>query len=489
MKVNIKIAGWGIFLWLIIGLIFRLYNFERSFSFAHDQDLYSWIAKDILVNHHNRLVGQITSVEGVFIGSFYYYVMAIFYAVGGMNPLAASIPLLVIGLASIYSIYWVVKINFGLRAGVIAGFIYCCSYGMAVFDMWSVPTEPTLLWSIWFLATIMGLLKGNLKYLPLYGFLCGFVWQLHIALIPILPLPIMAYFVGKNKFSYLWNKNNLKIVLMSLVIFLITISPFVVFEVKHNFSQTKSMLVGINQDWNGPRGIQKWLKVTDAAGVEFSQRIFFGLSMSNPLLMWSIVAICTAMVWPKTRENKNKIWLMIGWVLMILLVQFRSKRVVSEYYFTNLVPIYVVLISLYLEKIDNKILIAIGLGYLLINGYWLVGKSDVDNSYYYRNKVVEYIKQDSVKNGYKCVAINFIADPGAGVGFRYLSWYHGLNLVKAGTPEIPVYNIAIPWQISASEESTRWGRFGIVLPVEKNISSANCEKSEYQLDPLLGYTE
>lgn len=61
---------------IAVASLFRLYNFEKSFSFAHDADLYSWIAKDIN-NGHQRLVGQLTSVPGVFIGSFYYYLMAI----------------------------------------------------------------------------------------------------------------------------------------------------------------------------------------------------------------------------------------------------------------------------------------------------------------------------------------------------------------------------------------------------------------------------
>ena len=42
---------------LVIGLVMRVYNFEKSFNFGHDHDLYSWIAKDIVVNKHLRSVG------------------------------------------------------------------------------------------------------------------------------------------------------------------------------------------------------------------------------------------------------------------------------------------------------------------------------------------------------------------------------------------------------------------------------------------------
>src|SRR3989338_8686397 len=81
-----------IFLLLIIApaLLFRLYKLEAYYGFEHDQDLYSWIVKDIVVNHNLRLIGQMTSIDGVFIGPLYYYLLTPFYFFFAMNPLAAT---------------------------------------------------------------------------------------------------------------------------------------------------------------------------------------------------------------------------------------------------------------------------------------------------------------------------------------------------------------------------------------------------------------
>lgn len=480
-------------LWLILilGLLFRLVNFERSFYFAHDQDLYSWVAKDILVNHHQRLVGQVTSVDGVFIGSFYYYLMAVFYAIFGMNPLSAVIPLTILGLFSIWSIFWVVKNNFGRRSGLIASFIYAVSFGVASFDRWSVPTQPTLLWSIWFMAVILGLFKGNLKYLPLYGMLCGFVWQLHIALLPILPIPMIAYFIGKNSIKLLWDRKYLNLVCLSIGIFLITLSPFLLFEFKHNFSQIKSMVVGINVNTGAVTGVSKLIKVMETSGREFQGRLWIMDFTKFSGMFWIILMVVIAYVLVKKMVSKSVLFLMFLWYFLILLAQYVSKRVVSEYYFTNLLPIYILLISIFLDRVSkNIILIGLAVVYLYFNAGWLI-KSNYDQSYLYHRQVVEFIKNDATKNNYNCIAINFIADPGVGVGFRYLFWYNGVNLVKPGAPGVPVYNIPIPWQLSALEEPKVFGRFGVLLPVKTKtlISKADCNKPEYQLDPLLGYTE
>lgn len=484
----------GKVLWvvLILGLVFRLFNFERSFFFAHDQDLYSWIAKDIVINHHQRLVGQITSVDGVFIGSFYYYIMAVFYTIFRMNPLSAVIPITILGLFNIWSLYYVVRKHFGNKVGLIASFLYAVSFGIARYDRWSVPTLPTLAWCIWFIYINLELLKGNLKVLPIYGFLVAFVWQLHIALLPILPLPIVAYILGKNRVDKLWSKDNLKITIVSVVIFLITLSPFVMFEMKHNFSQVKSMLASTKKDIGAPTGKMKLLKIIEASGVELQQRLLFGYKDAGWSTTYWFVFIIIAGWLTYTKKIAKKVTIIfVLWYGLILAAQFVSKRVVSEYYFTNMVPIFLIVISIgFGNLITSRWLLGLLGLYLLINSYWLLTRTDEDQSYLYRRQVIEYIKNDSLRNNYACISVNFIADPGVGVGFRYLSWYYGLKLVKPGTPGVPVYNIPIPWQLSMSENPKHFGRFGVLLPVKvDNLNPNNCNKSEYQLDPLLGYTE
>lgn len=483
-----------VYLWLIIafGMLFRLYNFDKGFSFAHDQDLYSWIAKDIIVNNHNRLVGQVTSVDGVFIGSAYYYLMALFYKIGNMNPMSGVIPITMIGLFTIWSFFYIVKKHFGEKAGLWSAFIYSISFGAAWFDRWSVPTQPTILWSVWFLYVILESLKGRLKILPLYAFLCGFVWQLHIALLPILPLPILAYLLSKNNIFNIFNKKNIKLTLISIFIFLLTISPFFAFEIKHNFSQIKAMAIGINVDKGGPGGFLKFVKVIDASGREFQQRLLFGFKYDYVYMYWIVLCIICFYLTYKSLISIKLVSLLGLWIGLIMLAQFTSKRIVSEYYFTNLLPIYILILSVALAQIKYKFLLFfIIILYFAINLYWMINKSDVYESYFYKMEVVDFVKSDALKNNYPCVAVNFIADPGVGVGFRYLFWWQDVKLVKAGIEGIPVYNIPIPWQISQKDNPVVYGRFGVIIPPKplKPIDQKVCDDLNNQMDPLLGYVE
>jgi len=489
MKVKAKRLWIPLIIILALGIFFRTFNFSKGFSFAHDQDLYSWIAKDIFTNKHLRLSGQVTSVDGVFIGPAYYYLMTLTYAIFDMNPLSAIVPLTLIGVINIVSIYWIFKRFFGEKVGMLGAFIEAISFGMASFDRWSVPTQPTILWCIWFLFIILEFSRGRLKHLWLYAVLVGLLWNVHIALLPILPIPILVYFIFPIKFREKIARIKIKQILLALLIFILVNSPFFIFEIKHNFSQIKSTIAAMKVKNIGPSGWQKVDKVLNASGIEFQQRLVLGWENFEVNWLWLGVIVIFGVILIRKQINIAEFIGITFWILLILLAQFTSKRPVSEYYFSNLLPLIILLVSLFLGNFKNIFIYILGAIYLGINIFWLITKTDMNNSYYYRKQLVDYVQKEALKNNYPCIAVNYIADPGVGVGFRYLFWYDGIRLIKAND-KVPIYNIVIPWQISEKEISAHFGRFGVINPKPmKKVEAATCQDIKYNLDPLLGYTE
>lgn len=476
---------------LVLGLIFLTLGFKYTFSWAHDHDLYSWIAKDIVINHHLRLTGQITSVDGVFIGPLYYYLIALVYAIFKMNPLSAMVVTTLIGLASIWSIYFVIREFWGKKAGQIGAFLMATSTGIALYQRWSVPTEPAILWSIWFVYVILKSIKGDKKILWLYGVLLGLVYHVHIALLPILPLPIIAYlFSGKNIIERLKNIKFKEYFIFALIFFIFS-SPFWLFEAKHNWSQVKSTIAAMKIENKGPTGIKKFNKVVNASAREVQRDLVQGFEGFRVEYLWLIFFAMSFVLIKKKVINGKQFGYFMAWIILISLAQFTSKKTVSEYYFTNFIPIFFIVFVLFVDEIlTNKYLLSLFLViYLGLNYSWLVRQFSDNQSYFIKEQVVDYIVADAKAKKYPCISINYIAKFGDGVGFRYLFWYKNMPLVKSNK-NIPQYDIVIPFEQSLNSLDTKFGRVGIIKD-KKNlvVDPKLCEDPNLKLDPLLGYTE
>lgn len=234
---------------LVVAFFFRSYKSVEWLTFDQDGELRSWIVRDIVVNKHLRLIGQLTSAPGVFIGSLLYYLNIPFFLLFNMDPAASIIPILIIGMLTIYSYYWVFEKLYNKRVGLIASFIYATSLYTISFDRWVVPSTPTNLWGIWYFFTLMMLLRKNFSVLPLLGILIGLIWHIHIALAPtLIAVPLAIFFSGKFP--------KLKQIAVFILIVFITSLPLIGFETRHNFSQTRSFFGNFVDNFGGPNKVE-----------------------------------------------------------------------------------------------------------------------------------------------------------------------------------------------------------------------------------------
>lgn len=476
---------------LVLGLFFLIFKYKLGFVWGHDHDLYSWIAKDIFVNHHLRLVGQITSVDGVFIGGLYYYLMAFVYWLSKGNPMSAVLVTTAIGLFSIWSIYFIVKEFWDKKKAFLAAFVWAITTGIAIFQRWSVPTEPTLLWSMWFLYVLFKAIKGDKSILPIYGLLLGLVYHIHIALLPILPLPIIAYLLSKGSIKDKFKNIKFKEYLVCFVIFLIFSSPFWLFEMKHNWSQTKSIFTGMNVDKGGPTGKMKVLKVANAVGKEMQTRLLIGWGTYKVEYVWLIFIVAVFYLLKIKKLTAKQLIFLNMWIFLICWAQYSSKRIVSEYYFTNLVPIFFIVFVLAFDELlkDKRIKGVLLISYLILNINWLNKYTKLRDGYWQKEKAVDYIVEDARNKNYPCISINYIAKYGDGVGFRYLFWYKGMKVVKTNK-DIPQYDLVVPFAQSDNELDVKFDLIGVIKnKKEIKVDPKICNDPNLELDPLLGYTE
>ncbi|MBI4036698.1 glycosyltransferase family 39 protein [Candidatus Daviesbacteria bacterium] len=483
---------------LLLCLFFRAYRLESFYGFGHDQDLFAWIARDIVVDKHFRLLGQETSINGVFIGPLFYYLVASVFFVFNMDPRSANLVTLFVSLLTVFSLYFVIAKFFGKKAGLFAAFFYSVSLGAAFFDRWVVPTQLTLLWSIWYIFVLFSILAGNFrKTLPVMAVLVGLIWHIHIAFIPLLlVLPLALWFSKKtNSGLSLWP--SLRELILCGVIVLVLTSPLLVSEGRHNFQQFRSIFGSTTEDRGNVKGVDRLFKVFDASSRSLSVAVIYKQGLLEGF--WQVYAtFVLALIFAfilriKNILNKQQAIILGFWVGVVLLAQFISKRQISEYYFENLVAILFLIFGLFTSYLFSfakyrPVIILFLASYLVINLSTFLSLPAAYDNYGDRKNIVEFIKKDAQNNGYPCVGINYIADRGTEVGFRYLLWYYGLDIVKPSNL-VPVYNIAIPWTYAnPTELSYRSGYFGLIVPKKREIKDSSvCSDPNYQFLPLSGF--
>ncbi|MBU0570271.1 glycosyltransferase family 39 protein, partial [Patescibacteria group bacterium] len=486
---------------LLLGLFLRIFKFSEFFQFNHEQDLQAWIVKDILINKHPRLIGQETSIVGLFIGPLYYYLLVPFFAIFNFDPRASIIPVTLISLATIASVYFVLTKLFDKKVGTIGALLYATSPAIIFLDRWAVPTVAALLWTVWFFYVVMEFLKGRFQTVPILIVLIGLIWHIHIAFVPLLLLVPVAILLSKKDVKKGLVSVNKKCLVISLATCFLLLIPFIAFEFRHNFQQVKGLL-GANRTREGQarelrQGYYKVEVITEYMNRVVWSPVFYQTNLKNPTvakipLMLFIYLGLIVFLSKKKKLNKKEITLMFLWIAVVFLGLLFSERIISDYYFNNLIIISVVVFSLsisyFLSKKLTKRVAAYFLMFLAAFGVWkVVSKKIPVREFEDREAIVEFITADADKNNYPCVAINYIGDVGIRYGYRYLFWWKGVDQIIPGN-DVPVYSIVQPASISESEIEFRSGEIGVILPREPNVPSESvCQNPSKQLLPLNGF--
>ncbi|MCL5409661.1 MAG: hypothetical protein M1607_02255 [Patescibacteria group bacterium] len=476
---------------LSLGVFFRTYDLIGRMGFDHDADLFSWIVKDIVVNHHFRLIGQLTSADGIFIGPLFYYLLIPFFFLAKMDPIGAVIPITVIGILTVCSYYWVFARLFTRSTGLIAALLEGNLIDFVYFDRRVVPSTPTNLWVIWYFYTVINIARGNFSVLPLLGVLIGLIWHIHIALFPALIAVPLAWVVARKM-------PTIKQIFWFFASASMTSVPFLLFEVRHNFSQTLSLIQNFTTQHGGGVGVDK-LNLIIIKLAQILESMFFApwtIPWLDFRLILAILLLSTYGLIKLKVLNFKEVLVLAAWIIGVVLFYTFSSTIISEYYFANIFVIFIAVVSFWLAYFLNNsrtwtYLISLLLILLVIkNIYYFVTIDVYHKGYVERKAIAQFIAQDAKAKGYPCVAVNYITSPGENVGFRYFFWLDGLHVNQPWSGS-PVYNIVIPAEYA--QEPVKFGHIGVIPPSEYKLPAEiqqSCSGQDSNLtDPMFGYTE
>ncbi len=298
---------------LIFHLFFRFYQFDTRANFGWDQVDSAWAAKNIIVDHKVLLEGvPAKGNSGIFMGPLYYYLIAPFYFITNLDPIASPIFAGVISLFGFFVIYFVTKKMFGTNVALVALFINTFSLAAIATERTQnaialvVPISYLIFYFLYksvtddsknliFLAAIVGL-----------SFHVDFTSVMY-PLIIILALP----FLPKNM-------KTLKNLLISFVIFLIFMSP-IIFNFVTKESSSGSAFIYFGNYYHGLHLARVFQLFSDAF-LSFQKVAYF------PVFKYFVFLIIPIFFFIYYRLNPNKkslilfyivlLWIVVPWIIM-----------------------------------------------------------------------------------------------------------------------------------------------------------------------------
>lgn len=474
----------------------RSYQFAERFLFTHDNDLASWIVKDMVFDGHPRLVGQLTSAPGIFIGPLFYYSIVPFYMATGWDPIGSVWSSVIIGSIAVFSVYYVFYKMFGRAPAAVGSFLYAVSYGIVVNEREVVPTTPVMLWTVWFLYSFHLLIQGKRTGLLLTAILFSLVWHLNLALALLFPLSFITILLN-------WKKFKIREILLSGLLLGILSIPLGIFEARHDFNQARALIgtfASIGQKAESRSLGDKVMHVVQYAVRNATVMFYWDHPQTFsrfiiPGVLLSVVFLAGIM----KKIPRYIIPLVAGWIVLYVAFFTAHPINLSEYYLNGLNIVWILAASLLVSAFlnhRNLVIKSMGLIMLLGIGYYnlqVLLNAPVNKSGYLQKKaLVEYITRDAREHGYPCVAVSYIVNPGYNLGYRYLFWQEKLH-VNQPISGSPVYSIVFPHSL-VNKLDKSFGALGLIMPDYNRYTEAEVHRScsgadSNVTDPMFGFTK
>lgn len=326
---------------LVVAAFMRLYRISDYLTFLGDEGRDVVIVRKLLVEGHPPLIGPGTSIGQMYLGPFYYYMMAPALFLANFSPIGPAIQIAILGIITVWLVWYTGREWFGKTAGLIAAGLYAIAPTVVIYSRssWNPNIMPFFallsvyaIWRVW--------KEHEFGWLPVMGFSFAAAMQSHY--LALLLIPTLGIFwaltlvnLKLNKNYKLEIKNFTQKSFLSFLIFVGMMSPLLFFDMRHNWinSQAVYKFFAVRQEtvsirpWTAIPKLPQMLTLVDKSvvaakspvvAVAVSVFIFLGTA-------WTI--------YKKKFKATSQYWLMISWIGFGLLGFGLFKQNIYDHYF------------------------------------------------------------------------------------------------------------------------------------------------------------
>ncbi|MBD3279177.1 MAG: hypothetical protein GF390_00515 [Candidatus Pacebacteria bacterium] len=242
---------------LVAAAFLRLYNLAGSLQFLGDQGRDALIVSKIFKEKDPVFIGPVTSVGNMYLGPFYYYLMLPFLWLSYPSPMGPVYAVAALGILTVWLTYRLGKELIGAKAAIIASIFLAFSATVVEYSRFSWNPNPAPFFSLLMIYFTYKAWKSHPKFWLVVAGCFSILIQLHYLTLlslggaGVIWLIQLAELIKSN--SKIKKAKLFKfalITLISMMIFLASLTPLILFDWKHNWLNAKAFQYLFTQEQN-----------------------------------------------------------------------------------------------------------------------------------------------------------------------------------------------------------------------------------------------
>lgn len=349
-----RTEGIILFVISIVALCIRLYKIDEYLTYLGDEGRDVRIVRDLITKGDLPFIGPQTSVGNMYLGPLYYYLMAPFLFLSGLNPVGPAIMNALLGVIAVLLTWYVSRDWFGSKSALITASLYALSPIAIIYSRSSWNPNPM---PIFALLSIYGIYQvwQNKKdnWLLVIGFTFAAALQMHYLGLLLGPtlfifwiLRLRVLKTGTCELKLFWKKT-----LSMIAVFLLMMSPLFLFDFKHqgvNFSAMTKLVFGQSASINTNNFVTR---LNEVVSLTIDDLVLSRQMNVSPYIVAGILFIFILIIYRNFKKPGTK--LLLTWLCIGLLGLGVYKNEVYIHYLGFIYPAIFMITGLAVTNIDK----------------------------------------------------------------------------------------------------------------------------------------
>ena len=432
---------WLIILLLLLTFLLRIYKIEDLFYFSYDEEIPAFIGRKLLLFGDISLLGGVAPF-GFHLAPYFYWFLTLLLFLGKLNPVIWGYAGAVIATVTTLMMFLVGKEFFGKKVGFLAASFWTFSYLANVYDrhFWALYWGPLV--SLAVIYCLYKIVKGNQKFTYLLAVVLALAIHTDPSNLIFVLLASVVWFFYKIPIR--------KSTIIAVLIIMLSFAPLIVFDLTHNFANTKPLVKYLSQGRahpaNNPQGfidnslyfprvftrlIYPFSDNQIAKNYSYCPDYAFGKLKNVPAIFVLVASL--VLLGFITRSIKAPFQFKVISLLIVLyffgiqLFGTVFKSDIFEHYIAGLFGVFLITLAFFVAKLPKKIWLIVLAGFIILN---LQKLFSAQNSMGLTNKrqAIEYTMRET---GNKDFSLDSLSTCWRYGGYRYLFAVFGGEPVKS----------------------------------------------------------